>query len=348
MSSAYHFGRNCNNESGSTGLAVRKATLYSRSRRPPPQPPAATAVAPAEPKKPSRLRAWIAAHRATVYFAAGAVLSAFLLVGFMARPAPQRPLTQEDIDAAVLHTLENEAAAVARGARPTSVIQRRRSCACAASASRRGRRRTIERSVGTGVVIVDNGIILTNLHVVARRRSGSRSSSSTARSPKRPSSACSPSTTSRCCRRRRCRTTSPPATLRSTGDLRAGRRSRRGRLSVRHRPVGLGRRHLGPEARVPLARRQAPAHQPHPVRRRGQSRQLRRAARHRRRRSGRHRHRHPQSDRAARVHRHRLRRADRERGRGGRHVAVLSQPHSTGPQTHGDIDEHEPRAKSPR
>ena len=33
---------------------------------------------------------------------------------------------------------------------------------------------------------------------------------------------------------------------------------------------------------------------------------------------------HSQSDRAARVHRHRLRGADRERGRGGRHLAVLT------------------------
>jgi S1-C subfamily serine protease len=165
MSSTYHFGRNCNNESGSTGVAVRKATLYSRSRRPPPQPPAATPVAPAESKKPSRLRAWIAAHRGTVYFAAGAVLAGLIfLMNGTGTPA-HRQLTQEDIDAAVMRTLENNTLP-SRLAKAFDIIRPAVVRVRGFGVDENGDE--IERSVGTGVVIVDSGIILTNLHVVAQ------------------------------------------------------------------------------------------------------------------------------------------------------------------------------------
>ena len=121
------------------------------------------------------------------------------------------------------------------------------------STSDQTRTATRAKASGTGVVIVDNGIILTNLHVVpAPRRSASSSSTAWSRKPR--SSACSPSTTSPCCRRRRCPTTSA-ADAALDQRSRAGRRGGRGGLSVRHRPVGLGRRRLRPEARVPLAAR---------------------------------------------------------------------------------------------
>jgi S1-C subfamily serine protease len=144
---------------------VRKATLYSRSKRPPSQPPAATPVAPAEPEKPSRLRAWIAEHRATVYFAAGAVLSALLLVGLMARPEPQRPLTQEEIDAAVMRTLEANTLP-SRLAKAFDIVRPAVVRVRGFGVDENGDE--LERSIGTGVVIVDSGIILTNLHVVAQ------------------------------------------------------------------------------------------------------------------------------------------------------------------------------------
>ena len=76
-----------------------------------------------------------------------------------------RKITQEDIDAAVLKTLETanlpSAAARAYEAIAPSVVR-----VLSYDIGVNGRDE-IERGVGTGVVIVDKGIILTNLHVVA-------------------------------------------------------------------------------------------------------------------------------------------------------------------------------------
>ncbi len=79
------------------------------------------------------------------------------------RDAP-RALTQKDIDAAVLKTLETKqlpsAASKAYEAIRPSVVR-----VTGYTRSKDGKEE-VERSVGTGVVIVDKGIILTNLHVV--------------------------------------------------------------------------------------------------------------------------------------------------------------------------------------
>jgi S1-C subfamily serine protease len=75
----------------------------------------------------------------------------------------QRALTQKDIDAAVLKTLETQvlpsAASRAYEAILPSVVR-----VMAMGLDKEGKQE--QRSVGTGVVIVDKGIILTNLHVV--------------------------------------------------------------------------------------------------------------------------------------------------------------------------------------
>ncbi len=80
------------------------------------------------------------------------------------RPGPRR-ITQDDIDAAVLRTLETttppSAAARAANAIAPSVVR-----VVGYGRSKNGKQE-VERGVGTGVVIVDKGIILTNLHVVA-------------------------------------------------------------------------------------------------------------------------------------------------------------------------------------
>jgi S1-C subfamily serine protease len=78
-------------------------------------------------------------------------------------PSP-RQITQEDIRAAVLHTLETNglpspAAKAYEVIRPSIVRVR------GLGPDKNGGEDT-EKSVGTGVVIVDKGIILTNLHVV--------------------------------------------------------------------------------------------------------------------------------------------------------------------------------------
>ena len=77
---------------------------------------------------------------------------------------PPRALTQEDIDAAVLHTLEHNAlpsrAAKAYDAVRQSVV---RVQGMGRVEEKEGH---IVQGVGSGVVIVDTGIILTNMHVV--------------------------------------------------------------------------------------------------------------------------------------------------------------------------------------
>ena len=77
----------------------------------------------------------------------------------------QRPLTQKDIDDAVFRTFEtktlpSQAAKAYEVIRPSVVRVR-------GLVQDEEKNEEVERGVGTGVVIVDKGIILTNLHVVA-------------------------------------------------------------------------------------------------------------------------------------------------------------------------------------
>jgi len=92
-------------------------------------------------------------------------LSVVLVRDTLAPPAPA--LTQEDIDAAVLHTLEtrdlpSRAARAAEAIRQSVV--RIRSYSVDPSEPEAGLK---ERGTGTGVVIMEDGTLLTNLHVVA-------------------------------------------------------------------------------------------------------------------------------------------------------------------------------------
>ena len=79
--------------------------------------------------------------------------------------SPARKITQDDIDAAVLRTLETttppSAAARAVESIGPSVVR-----VVGYGRSKNGKEE-VERGIGTGVVIVDKGVILTNLHVVA-------------------------------------------------------------------------------------------------------------------------------------------------------------------------------------
>jgi S1-C subfamily serine protease len=111
-----------------------------------------------------RLRPFIRRYRHFVWTAAGALLVALLVLAHvLTTPAP-RQITQDDIRAAVLHTLQTDALpspmAKAYEVIGPSVVRVR-----GLAAQQQGGK-DIEKSVGTGVVIVDNGTILTNLHVV--------------------------------------------------------------------------------------------------------------------------------------------------------------------------------------
>src|SRR6266545_2509634 len=106
---------------------------------------------------------WVRYERPLWVGAAG--LLALLVVFTHALITPSsREITQEDISAAVLHTLETHtlpsAAAKAYEVIRPSIVRVRR-----LEPDKDGGEDK-ERGVGTGVVIVDKGIILTNLHVV--------------------------------------------------------------------------------------------------------------------------------------------------------------------------------------
>ncbi|WP_027476781.1 S1C family serine protease [Curvibacter gracilis] len=124
--------------------------------------------APAPRSQPPRWR-----RHARAWIGATALLLAGLLLGWQLATRPQA-LTQQDIDAAVRHSLETQALrspvaqAVDRVA--PSVVRvmgfgHERGRRPAHQGSTRGGE-DHETSVGTGVVLVDSGLILTNLHVV--------------------------------------------------------------------------------------------------------------------------------------------------------------------------------------
>jgi S1-C subfamily serine protease len=91
-------------------------------------------------------------------------LAVSLLLALASALRPDRQITQEDIDAAVANALEQTVlpspAVGAYEAVLPSVVQ------VVGYRNGKGGEKDGERGVGTGVVIIDKGVILTNLHVV--------------------------------------------------------------------------------------------------------------------------------------------------------------------------------------
>jgi len=161
---------------------MKRVTLYSsynRSRvRPggtsPPGPAGGTDHAPetAPASAPARpllfLRKLHQRSDRIAWVVAGGLLTLLLVWGPASmEPAPRR-ITQKDIEKAVMHTLETQTlpspAAKAYEVVLPSVVRVR-----GLDTDPDGDDE-IEKSVGTGVVVVDTGLILTNLHVVADAR----------------------------------------------------------------------------------------------------------------------------------------------------------------------------------
>lgn len=159
---------------------MRKPALYSPSRRAgisqatvgADEPVSAEAVE--EPRRAGRLvrlRAALARAAASprVMWSAMALLAALLAASvWQAGALGPKALTQKDIDAAVLRTLTTQnlpsrAARAAEKIRPAVVR--------VMSYGKNSEGKDVEQGVGTGVVITDKGIILTNLHVVQSARS---------------------------------------------------------------------------------------------------------------------------------------------------------------------------------
>ncbi|MGH6626805.1 MAG: S1C family serine protease [Burkholderiaceae bacterium] len=138
---------------------MRRPALYSRSNRvsgasPPSPVPAPEAAAPASARVPRRL--W----RLLGLLGLLGLLISLLLPQF---PTARR-LAQKDIDAAVLRTLET-ASLPSPATRAYKLVEPSVVRVMGYGRSRDGKDE-IERGVGSGVVIVDKGLILTNLHVV--------------------------------------------------------------------------------------------------------------------------------------------------------------------------------------
>lgn len=150
---------------------MRRPALYSSSSRSKHDlsgrdaPNAPDAAAPPQPVRGSRLIKRFSSNPLSLLWSAVGLLAVLLALGFSLplRPAA-RQLTQDDINAAVLKTLETSTlpspAAKAYEAIIPSVVR------VVGLGKDKNGREDAERSVGTGVVIVDKGVILTNLHVV--------------------------------------------------------------------------------------------------------------------------------------------------------------------------------------
>ena len=176
---------------------MKKAPLYSRSRRgvaadlvPPPEPTGAPAAEPQQARAPrSRLRAFAGRHERALWAAALLVLVLAALL-WRSGPKPPAPLTFEQIDHLVRQSIADKPLASAGakayekiipsvvrvvgydrvGESPHADKKLRRDAPGSDDARPKRDSGELpgfeERGVGTGVVIVDNGTILTNLHVV--------------------------------------------------------------------------------------------------------------------------------------------------------------------------------------
>jgi S1-C subfamily serine protease len=172
---------------------MRRPALYSSSRSARP----AESTSQAEPAPTARTSRWrISTSSPKLLWAAILVLAALLAFSLSLGLRPvQRKLTQDDINHAVLKTLEtqvmpSEYAKAYENVRPSvvrviSYVKRSRLKEDPESASAKsgakpkplgpargdgggaGPDDEVEHGVGTGVVIIDKGVILTNLHVVS-------------------------------------------------------------------------------------------------------------------------------------------------------------------------------------
>ena len=169
---------------------MRRTALYSRSTRPAAGHQAAMAQAEAEdraraelsaepriqeeigpqPLRSGRRQLLFWKHPAALWGAL-AVMALLLALSWTQalQPKPVRQLTQKDIDRAVIHTMENNVlpspAARAAGIIGPSVVR-----VLGTMEGKKGKKgappQESGHGIGTGVVIIDNGTILTNYHVV--------------------------------------------------------------------------------------------------------------------------------------------------------------------------------------
>jgi len=141
---------------------MRRVSLYSRS-----QPQAVVQAAPPiarEEKQPSRLRAWLRRNRLPLLAGLPGVLALAWMLAQGSVQSASVQYTQEDIDAAVTKALE----AVPLPSHSTKAYEAVRGSIVRVRAFHDGPDGgEFQGSVGSGVVILDKGVILTNIHVIA-------------------------------------------------------------------------------------------------------------------------------------------------------------------------------------
>lgn len=124
----------------------------------------AAAAAPAPAPRARGARAFLRRNASWMVFAAGGVFALLLVLAYGAMQSAPHEYKQDDIDAAVLHTLENKTLP-SRAAKAAELV--RQSVVRVRGFADDDNGEEKEHGVGSGVVIVDDGLILTNLHVVA-------------------------------------------------------------------------------------------------------------------------------------------------------------------------------------
>jgi len=138
---------------------MKRASLYSRSR--PRQAPQAPVVA--APRKSFSPGIWFRKHRSALLVASPGILALCAAIALWVHMVAPQFLTQDDIDDAVTRSLETAVlpsqAAKAYEAVQGSIVRVRAFVDDPDGGE-------IVVSTGTGVVILDNGTILTNIHVV--------------------------------------------------------------------------------------------------------------------------------------------------------------------------------------
>ncbi|MEO8344793.1 MAG: trypsin-like peptidase domain-containing protein [Betaproteobacteria bacterium] len=150
---------------------MRNTALYSRSDRmrkvsePGTATPDGAAPSVQRTLRAARRRAWAATHERALLLAATALIVLIVALGHAALTRAPRPLTQDEIDAAVLHTLET--VSMPSHAAKAYENVRRSVVRVHGTAYAKEQEGHAMEGIGSGVVIVDTGIILTNLHVVA-------------------------------------------------------------------------------------------------------------------------------------------------------------------------------------
>jgi len=143
----------------SVSLGISKAASDAAAR--------AAAEMEEPPAPPSRLTLALRNFRARHARALSIVATSLLTVAIVAAydvATSERKLTQQDIDAAVLHTLEKQPAPPSKAAVAADII---RPSVVRVNQVGKDEEDDTEKAVGTGVVIDEKGTILTNIHVVA-------------------------------------------------------------------------------------------------------------------------------------------------------------------------------------